>query len=58
MNIATATQAILPPLVAVCSRNRLKVLLIAALLAAASLWATRMYLGVTTDTGGPSVSTE
>jgi hopanoid biosynthesis associated RND transporter like protein HpnN len=52
MNIATATQAILPPLVAACSRNRLKVLLIAAFLAAASLWATQTYLGVTTDTGG------
>ena len=52
MNIATATQAILPPLVAVCSRNRLKVLLIAALLAAGSLFLTRTYLGVTTDTGG------
>jgi hopanoid biosynthesis associated RND transporter like protein HpnN len=52
MNIATATQAILPPLVAVCSRNRLKVLVVAAFLAAASLWATRTYLGVTTDTGG------
>jgi hopanoid biosynthesis associated RND transporter like protein HpnN len=52
MNIATATQAILPPLVAFCSRNRLKVLVVAAFLAAASLWATRAYLGVTTDTGG------
>jgi hopanoid biosynthesis associated RND transporter like protein HpnN len=52
MNIATATQAILPPLVALCSRNRLKVLLIAALLAAGSLWATKTWLGVTTDTGG------
>ena len=52
MNIATATQAILPPLVALCSRNRLKVLVVAVFLAAASLWATRTYLGVTTDTGG------
>jgi hopanoid biosynthesis associated RND transporter like protein HpnN len=52
MNIATATQAILPPLVALCSRNRLKVLLIAALFAAGSLWATKTWLGVTTDTGG------
>ena len=52
MNIATATRAILPPLVAACTRNRGLVLLIAALLAAASLWTTRTYLGVTTDTGG------
>ena len=52
MNIATATRSVLPPLVAACTRNRLLVLLIAACLAAASLWATRAYLGVTTDTGG------
>jgi peptidoglycan/LPS O-acetylase OafA/YrhL len=52
MNIATATQAILPPLVAACTRNRWRVLLIAAVLAAGSLWATQTFLGVTTDTGG------
>ncbi len=52
MNIATATRAILPPLVAACTRNRTLVLAIAILLAAASLWSTRTYLGVTTDTGG------
>jgi hopanoid biosynthesis associated RND transporter like protein HpnN len=57
MNIATATQAILPPLVALCSRNRLKVLLIAALLATGSLWATTTWLGVTTDTGGMFAAT-
>ena len=52
MNISTATQAILPPLVAACTRNRWLVLLIAAFLAAGSLFATNRYLGVTTDTGG------
>ncbi|MEJ0047309.1 MAG: MMPL family transporter [Rhodospirillales bacterium] len=51
MNIATATRAILPPLVAACARNKLKVLLIAALLAAASVYASATRLGVTTDTG-------
>ena len=57
MNIATATQSVLPPLVATCSRNRLRVLLVAFLLAAGSLWITRTYLGVTTDTGGMFSST-
>jgi hopanoid biosynthesis associated RND transporter like protein HpnN len=57
MNIATATQSILPPLVAACARNRAKVLLIAALLAALSLWTTQTYLGVTTDTGGMFAAT-
>jgi hopanoid biosynthesis associated RND transporter like protein HpnN len=52
MNIATATRRLLPPLVAACARNRLKVVLLALLLAAASLWATQTWLGVTTDTGG------
>jgi hopanoid biosynthesis associated RND transporter like protein HpnN len=51
MNIATATTALLPRLVAVCVRNRLKVLLIALVLAAASMLVTARYLGVTTDTG-------
>ena len=57
MNIATATQSFLPPMVALCSRNRLKVLLIAALLAVGSLWATHTFLGVTTDTGGMFAAT-
>jgi hopanoid biosynthesis associated RND transporter like protein HpnN len=52
MNIATATRRILPPLVAACARNRWKVLLLALLLAFASLEATSLWLGVTTDTGG------
>jgi uncharacterized protein len=52
MNIATTTQSLLPPLVAACSRNRLKVLVIALVLAAASVFATSTWLGVTTDTGG------
>jgi hopanoid biosynthesis associated RND transporter like protein HpnN len=52
MNIAMATRQLLPPLVAVCSRNRLRVVFIALVLACASLWATRHWLGVTTDTGG------
>jgi hopanoid biosynthesis associated RND transporter like protein HpnN len=52
MNIATATRRLLPPLVAVCARNRLRVVLLALVLAAASLWATKTWLGVTTDTGG------
>jgi hopanoid biosynthesis associated RND transporter like protein HpnN len=51
MNFASASRAILPPLVAVCARNRLKVLLIALLLAAASMFASATRLGVTTDTG-------
>ena len=51
MNIATATTAFLPKLVAVCVRNRWRVLLAALLLAAASLFVTSRYLGVTTDTG-------
>jgi uncharacterized protein len=52
MNIATATRAILPPLVAACARNRIRVVLIALLLAGLSLWATATRLGVTTDTSG------
>lgn len=52
MNIALATRRLLPPLVAACARNRLRVVLIALLLAAASLWVTYNRLGVTTDTSG------
>src|SRR5271156_4476009 len=51
MNLAAASRAILPPLVALCARNRLKVLLIALLVAAASVYASATRLGVTTDTG-------
>ncbi len=51
MNIAATTRAILPPLVAACARHRLRVVFLAVCLAAASLWATRTWLGVTTDTG-------
>jgi hopanoid biosynthesis associated RND transporter like protein HpnN len=50
MNIATATRALLPPLVAFCARRRLLVVVVALLLAALSLWTTHRYLGVTTDT--------
>ena len=52
MNVAMATRRLLPPLVAACARNRLRVIFLALLLAAASLWVTRSWLGVTTDTGG------
>jgi hopanoid biosynthesis associated RND transporter like protein HpnN len=52
MNIAAATRSLLPPLVAACARYRLRVILVALVLAAASLWATYTWLGVTTDTGG------
>jgi hopanoid biosynthesis associated RND transporter like protein HpnN len=52
MNIAAATRSLLPPLVAACARNRLRVIFLALLLAGASLWATTTWLGVTTDTGG------
>jgi hypothetical protein len=51
MNIATATTATLPKLVALCVRNRLVVVLLALLIAAASIFATAHFLGVTTDTG-------
>jgi len=51
LNIAATTRAILPPLVAACARNRLLVVFLAVCLAAASLWATHTWLGVTTDTG-------
>ncbi len=50
LNVATATRALLPPLVAVCARRRLVVLVLALLIAAASLFAAYRYLGVTTDT--------
>jgi hopanoid biosynthesis associated RND transporter like protein HpnN len=52
MNIAATTRSVLPPLVAACARHPLRVLLIALMLAALSLWATSSWLGVTTDTGG------
>jgi hopanoid biosynthesis associated RND transporter like protein HpnN len=52
MNIAATTQSLLPPLVAACARNRLRVLVIALVLAACSVFATYTWLGVTTDTGG------
>jgi hypothetical protein len=52
MNIATATRSTLAPLVALCARRPLRVVLLACLLAMFSLWATQRYLGVTTDTGG------
>jgi hypothetical protein len=52
MNIATATRAVLPPLAAACSRHPIRVLILALCLAAASLWTTSTWLGVTTDTGG------
>jgi hypothetical protein len=51
MNIATATTATLPKLVALCVRNRLVVVLLALLIAAGSIFATAHFLGVTTDTG-------
>ena len=51
MNLASASRAILPPLVAACARNRLKVLLIALLFAGLSVFASATRLGVTTDTG-------
>jgi hopanoid biosynthesis associated RND transporter like protein HpnN len=57
MNIATATRATLPPLVAFCSRHRIGVVLAALLLAALSLWTTQRYLGVTTDTAGMFANT-
>jgi hopanoid biosynthesis associated RND transporter like protein HpnN len=43
---------LLPSVVAFCSRRRLLVVFLAAVLAAGSLWATQAWLGVTTDTGG------
>jgi hopanoid biosynthesis associated RND transporter like protein HpnN len=52
MNIAADIGALLPKLVALCARNRLKVVLLALLVAAGSLFATSRWLGVTTDTGG------
>ena len=52
MNIATATRSLLPPLVAACARHRLVVIAIALLLSLGSLWATKTWLGVTTDTAG------
>jgi hopanoid biosynthesis associated RND transporter like protein HpnN len=39
-------------MVAACARHRLLVVFIALCLAAASVWATTTWLGVTTDTGG------
>jgi hopanoid biosynthesis associated RND transporter like protein HpnN len=51
MNLAVATASLLPKLVSVCVRNRLLVVLLAMLLAAASLFVTGRFLGVTTDTG-------
>lgn len=50
MNIATATRAVLPPLVAACARNRVKVVIFGVLLAAACVLLTATRLGVTTDT--------
>jgi hypothetical protein len=51
MNIATATTTVLPKLVALCVRNRVRVVLVALLVAACSLFITSHDLGVTTDTG-------
>jgi hopanoid biosynthesis associated RND transporter like protein HpnN len=52
MTFATATRAALPNLVEACARHRFKVVALAMLLLAASLWASATWLGVTTDTGG------
>jgi hopanoid biosynthesis associated RND transporter like protein HpnN len=51
MSIASATSAVLPRLVALCVRNRWRVVLLALLVGAFSMFATYRYLGVTTDTG-------
>ncbi|HTZ70249.1 MAG TPA: MMPL family transporter [Acetobacteraceae bacterium] len=52
MNIAALARAQLSPMVAASARHRLMVLALALLLAAASIYATSHWLGVTTDTGG------
>jgi len=52
MSIATVAGTALPTLVAACARHRIKIVLLALLLAASSLAVTRQWLGVTTDTGG------
>jgi hopanoid biosynthesis associated RND transporter like protein HpnN len=51
MTIASATRERLPAVVAFCARHRLGVILFYLVLAAASLLATRAFLGVNTDTG-------
>jgi hopanoid biosynthesis associated RND transporter like protein HpnN len=52
MKSVISASVFLPKLVALCARNRLKVVFLALLVLCASLFASKTWLGVTTDTGG------
>lgn len=52
MSIASATRALLPPMVAACARNRIKATLLGLVVAVLCVFASANFLGVTTDTGG------